>query len=184
MFLAKLKTGTAAVLCAGLIAALIGGALTSSGLAQNPPSSQPPLPAAAKDAGDEEFIQRISLDLRHREPTPAEIHFFVANKDSGKRQKLIDLFIRERQARQETEKKKEEGKTIEVTRTFDMGKFFSQTMTTRTRQTTKVMGSALARNQEQTFSFSWTPEKQDGDNWIVKQKFEGVKSPSRLIFST
>jgi RNA polymerase sigma factor (sigma-70 family) len=175
MFLAKLKTGTATVLCAGLIAALIGGALASTGLAQNPPSSQPPLPAAAKAASDEEFIRRISLDLRNREPTPAEVHFFAANKDSGKRQKLIDLFIQERPARQEAEKKKEEGKTIEITRTFDMGKFFSQTMTTKTKQTMKVMGSEVVQSQEQTFYFSWTPEKQDGDNWIVKQRIEGVK---------
>src|SRR5205807_10008880 len=32
-------------------------------------------------------------------PTPAEIHFFVASKDTGRRQKLIDLFIQERQAK-------------------------------------------------------------------------------------
>jgi RNA polymerase sigma factor (sigma-70 family) len=172
MFLAKLKTG---VLCAGLIAALIGGALASTGLTQNPPSSQTPLNAAAKAASDEEFIRRISLDLRNREPTPAEVHFFAANTDSGKRRKLIDLFIQERQARQEAEKKKEEGKTIEITRTFDIGKFFSQTMTTKTKQTMKVMGSEVEQNLDQTFYFSWTPEKQDGDNWIVKQKIEGVK---------
>jgi Family of unknown function (DUF6263)/Sigma-70, region 4 len=175
MFLAKLKTGTATVLGAGLVAALIGGALASTGLAQNPPSSQPPLPAAAKAASDEEFIRRTSLDLRHREPTPAEVHFFAATKDSGKRQKLIDLFVQERQARQEAEKKKEEGKPIEITRTFDMGKFFSQAMTTKTKQTMKVMGSEVVQTQDQTFYFSWTPEKQDGDNWIVKQKIEGVK---------
>jgi RNA polymerase sigma factor (sigma-70 family) len=175
MFLAKLKIGTATVLCAGLIAALIGGALASTGLAQNPPSSQPSLTAAAKAASDEEFIRRTSLDLRSTEPTPAEVHFFVANKDSGKRQKLIDLFIQERQARQEAKKKKEEGQPIELTRNFDKGKFFSQTMTTEAKQTMKVMGSEVVQNQEQTFYFSWTPEKQDGDNWTVKQKIEGVK---------
>jgi len=175
MFLAKLKIGTATVLCAGLLAALIGGALASTGLAQNPHSSQPSVTAAAKAASDEEFIRRISLDLRSKEPTPAEVHFFVANRDPGKRQKLIDLFIQERQARQEAEKKKEEGKPIELTKKFDKGKTFYQTMTTQTKQTMEVMGSEIVQNQEQTFFFSWTPEKQDGDNWIVKQKIEGVK---------
>ena len=40
----------------------------------------------------------MSKDLRGREPTPTEIYFFAASKDVGKRQKLIDLFIQERQA--------------------------------------------------------------------------------------
>jgi RNA polymerase sigma factor (sigma-70 family) len=174
MFLAKLKIGTATVLCAGLLAAAIGGALASTSLAQNPRTPRPPVTAAAEAASDEEFIRRISLDLRGKEPTPAEVHFFAATKDSGKRQKLIDLFIQERQARQEAEKK-EEGKPVDLKRSFEKGTTFSQVMTTQTKQTMKVMGSEIVQNQEQTFYFSWTPVKQDGDNWIVKQKIEGVK---------
>src|SRR5207245_1777450 len=38
------------------------------------------------------------------EPTPTEIHFFVGSKDAGKRDKLIDLMIQERQAKRRTDK--------------------------------------------------------------------------------
>jgi RNA polymerase sigma factor (sigma-70 family) len=105
MFATKLKLGTAAVLCAGLFAALIGGSLTSLGIAQDAKPLGPT--ALAVDPGfpvgkaesDADFIRRISKDLRGTEPTPAEVHFFVANKEPGRRQKLIDLFIQERQAK-------------------------------------------------------------------------------------
>jgi hypothetical protein len=58
---------------------------------------------------------------------------------------------------------------------FEKDKPFYQEMTTTTDQTMKVMGSDIKQNQEQTFYFSWTPVKQDGDNWVLKQKIEGVK---------
>jgi hypothetical protein len=50
-----------------------------------------------------------------------------------------------------------------------------QEMKTETKQSMKVQGSDVNQSQEQTFYFSWTPEKQDGDNWIIKQKILGVK---------
>jgi hypothetical protein len=52
---------------------------------------------------------------------------------------------------------------------------FYQEMTTKTDQTMKVMGSDIKQSQTQTFIFSWTPVKKDGDNWVIKQKIEGVK---------
>ncbi len=58
---------------------------------------------------------------------------------------------------------------------FEKDKTFYQTMTTTTDQTMKVMGSDIKQTQTQTFYFSWTPVKQDGDNWEIKQKIEGVK---------
>src|SRR5262245_25715205 len=58
---------------------------------------------------------------------------------------------------------------------FEANKPFYQTMTTTTDQTMKVMGSDIKQKQEQTFYFSWTPIKKDGDNWEIKQKIEGVK---------
>jgi hypothetical protein len=58
---------------------------------------------------------------------------------------------------------------------FEKDKTFYQEMTTKTDQTMKVMGSDIKQTQVQTFYFSWTPVKQDGDNWEVKQKIEGVK---------
>jgi RNA polymerase sigma factor (sigma-70 family) len=106
MFLTNLKIGTAAVLCAGLFAALLGGSFTSPGIAQeakpNRPIQEPSKTTfgSEKAESDTDFIRRISNDLRGNDPTPAEIHFFIANKDDGKRQKLIDLFIQERQERQ------------------------------------------------------------------------------------
>jgi RNA polymerase sigma factor (sigma-70 family) len=105
MFLTKLKLVTTAVLCAGLFAALIGPSFTSLGIAQDAKSYYPPAKAlvipAPKAESDADFIRRISKDLRGSDPTPAEIHFFVASKDAGRRQKLIDLFIQERQAKKE-----------------------------------------------------------------------------------
>jgi hypothetical protein len=58
---------------------------------------------------------------------------------------------------------------------FKEGQTFYQEMTTKTDQSMKVMGSDIKQSQTQTFIFSWTPEKKDGDNWVLKQKIEGVK---------
>lgn len=110
MFLTKLKLGTALVLCAGLLVTLIGGTLTSTSLAQDTQSPIDHLIAATwqkKTDSDEDFIRRTSLDLRGTLPTPTEVHFFVTSKDAGKRQKLIDLFVQERQAKQQAEKQHE-----------------------------------------------------------------------------
>jgi RNA polymerase sigma factor (sigma-70 family) len=106
MLLTKLKLGAGAVLCAGLFVAIIGGSFTSPSIAQDAkpkpvfvdPSASPAQPLA-KAESDADFIRRISKDLRGANPTPAEVHFFVASKDAGRRQKLIDLFIEERQAK-------------------------------------------------------------------------------------
>ena len=103
MVLAKLKLGTAAVLGIALLA-LIGGTFPSRGEAQDP--NPKPMASFTKNESDEEFIRRISKDLRGTEPSPAEIHFFASTKDSSKRDKLIDLFIQERQTKKVTEAKK------------------------------------------------------------------------------
>jgi len=58
---------------------------------------------------------------------------------------------------------------------FEKGKAFYQTMKTETTQSMKVMNNNVEQKQDQTFFFSWTPEKQEGDNWVIKQKIEGVK---------
>jgi hypothetical protein len=57
---------------------------------------------------------------------------------------------------------------------FEKDKPFYQKMTTKTDQTMKVMNSDVKQTQNQTFYFSWTPEKQEGDAWVIKQKIEGV----------
>src|SRR5262249_54073130 len=97
-FVTKLKIVTASILCVGLAAALIGGSFASTGAAQDTGKAQAAT-AGAQGESDEAFIRRLSKDLRGVEPSPAEVHFFVNNKDAGKRQKLVDLFIQERQAK-------------------------------------------------------------------------------------
>ncbi|MCI0639855.1 MAG: sigma-70 family RNA polymerase sigma factor [Gemmataceae bacterium] len=107
MFFTKLKIGTALFVCAGLLAALVGGALQSVSHAQDydPATALLLTQAGDKAESDEEFLRRVSKDLRGVEPSPAEIHFFLANKDANRRQKVIDLFIQERQAKKKAEEK-------------------------------------------------------------------------------
>jgi RNA polymerase sigma factor (sigma-70 family) len=103
MLFTKLKVVTASILCTGLMATLIGGSFTGTGMAQVPaPKTKAAEPPATSES-DEAFIRRMSTDLRGIDPTPAEVHFFVSNKDAGRRQKLIDLFIQERQAKAKAE---------------------------------------------------------------------------------
>jgi hypothetical protein len=58
---------------------------------------------------------------------------------------------------------------------FEKDKPFYQKMTTNTKQTMTVMSNQVQQNQEQVFWFSYTPEKQEGDNWTIQQKIIGVK---------
>jgi hypothetical protein len=58
---------------------------------------------------------------------------------------------------------------------FEKDKTFYQEMKTETKQTMKVMGSEVVQNQDQTFYFSWTPTKVEGDTVTIRQKIEGVK---------
>jgi RNA polymerase sigma factor (sigma-70 family) len=118
MFLTKLKLGAAMALCAGAVVALSAGLFAATGRAQDPNQPAPKwnqTQLSAKSESDEEFIRRVSRDLRGTEPTPAEIHFFLASKDAGKRQKLIDLFIQERQARQKADPEVDaDGGTVQI----------------------------------------------------------------------
>lgn len=59
---------------------------------------------------------------------------------------------------------------------FEKGSTFYQSMTTKTKQTMKVQQNPeVVQSQDQTFYFSWTPQEQKGDDWIIKQKIDGVK---------
>jgi len=57
---------------------------------------------------------------------------------------------------------------------FEKDKVFYQTMTTKTNQTMKVMNADVKQDQDQTFYFSWTVTKVDGDKVELKQKIIGV----------
>lgn len=77
-----------------------------------------------------------------------------------------------------TEVKKEEPKKAEpagLVWKFEVNKPFFQKMTTNTEQNIKVMGLDVTQKQDQTFYFKWTPIKQDGDKWEIKQEIEGIQ---------
>jgi len=81
------------------------------------------------------------------------------------------------QGRDDKPAEKKEGKAkANLVWKFDFEKKtpFYQKMTTKTEQKFTVMGNVVSQNQQQIFYFSWTPEKKDGDNLVLKQKVEGV----------
>ena len=83
MFMTKLKIGAALVTAAAILTGVVGGSLDSVSLAQDAPAAQPKATQtkpAAKTESDEEFIRRISKDLRGVDPSPTEIHFFVVEQ--------------------------------------------------------------------------------------------------------
>jgi RNA polymerase sigma factor (sigma-70 family) len=102
MFVAKLKLGTAVALTC-VVAGMAWVSWTSTGVAQDATSRAQAIKAlqdsTLKVESDEDFIRRVSRALRGTDPTPTEVHFFVATKDAGKREKLIDLMIQERRAK-------------------------------------------------------------------------------------
>jgi hypothetical protein len=58
---------------------------------------------------------------------------------------------------------------------FEKDRPFYQEMTTTTRQELTVQGNLVRQEQSQTFYYSWTPTRQENDNWTLKQKCLGVK---------
>lgn len=101
-FLRGLVMSKVKLITAGVVGTLVLAAGLGTGLAQQP--GGPPAKSAVKALGDqlgdadEAFIRRVSVDLRGKEPTPAEVHFFLASKDANKRATLVDLFVKERVA--------------------------------------------------------------------------------------
>lgn len=57
---------------------------------------------------------------------------------------------------------------------LEAGKSFYQKTQTVVSQIIGVQGQNLTQKQESTFYFKWTPEKQDGEKWVLKQKVEGL----------
>ncbi len=58
---------------------------------------------------------------------------------------------------------------------FTVDKPFYQKMDISTDQTIKVMSLDVVQKQQQTFYFKWTPIKQEGDKWMIKQEIEGIQ---------
>ena len=58
---------------------------------------------------------------------------------------------------------------------LEKDKAFYQMMKTEVTQIIKVQNQDLTQKQDSTFYFKWTPEKQEGDKWTLKQRIEGLK---------
>lgn len=68
----------------------------------------------------------------------------------------------------------DKGGKVDLKWKLEKGKTFYQKMTTKTDQNMKILSSEPKQTQIQTFYFAWTPEKQEGDNWVIKQKIQAV----------
>ena len=102
VYLAKNKLGSLKMVYASVFIALLGGSYPSLVIAQvsgTRPLLTRSIASEANGDSDADFIRRISKDLRGIDPTPTEVHFFVNSKDPNRRQKLIDLFIQDRLAK-------------------------------------------------------------------------------------
>jgi len=96
----KFKLVTAGVVGVMVLAVGVGTAQPPAPVKEPPPAAPAPgyfkIKTVADKDTDEAYIRRVSRDLRGTDPTPAEVHFFLASKDAGKRATLVDLFVKER----------------------------------------------------------------------------------------
>jgi RNA polymerase sigma factor (sigma-70 family) len=114
MFMTKLKIVSGSVVCAALLITTVGFTFAQTPTYDYKKQPQEQLlrtyryAFVGKTDTDEAFIKRVSKDLRGVDPTPAEIHFFVNNKDPKRRDTLVDLFIKEREAKKAASTKEAE----------------------------------------------------------------------------
>lgn len=104
MLMTKLKLASAGVICAALLATTVGFTFAQSATDKNygvisGDGIRIRVPTLGPNDRDEAFIKRVSKDVRGIEPTPTEVHFFVNSKDPKRRETLVDLFIKEREAK-------------------------------------------------------------------------------------
>ncbi len=96
-------------------------------------------------------------------------------KDKGGKDKK-DTKVESKLAESKAAEAKAESKEkVSLKWKFEKGKPFYQKMTTDTKQTMTVMSNQVQQTQNQVFYFSYTPQEQQGDNWIILQKIIGVK---------
>ncbi len=67
------------------------------------------------------------------------------------------------------------GAEVDFTWKWEKDKPLFSQMTTKTVQNIKVQELNINQIQEQTFFFKWTPLKEEGGKWTVKQTIEGIK---------
>ncbi len=100
---------------------------------------------------------------------------------AGGKDKKDDTKKEEKKANGKDEKKAEakqeaKGGGGDKFKAFDPdSKPFYQEVQTKTTQVMKVMGQDVKQEQDQTFYIKWTPQKKDGDNYVVEQQVVGVK---------
>jgi hypothetical protein len=87
----------------------------------------------------------------------------------------LDLFGQDKDKDKKAKEGSKDPTKVTLAWKFEKGVPFFQTMKTTTTQTMKVMNNDVTQKQEQTFYFSWTPEKEDAGKWIIAQKILGVK---------
>jgi RNA polymerase sigma factor (sigma-70 family) len=172
MFMTKLKIGAALVVAASILTGIVGGSLNSIGFAQDAKPAQPKAASATtppKTESDEEFIRRISKDLRGVDPSPTEVHFFVANKDANRRQKLIDLFIQERQAKERAAATKRD--TLVTTQAIDVWYSPNVTVWLDDVGQRQVARRHLALLQSELFKDLYTAAKDKKEVAAITQKY-------------
>ncbi len=88
MMLSKLKAVTAAVLAGLMLLGGLGLGTLPHAFAQGQPASKAK-PALGPNLSDAEFLKRTCDTLRGTPATPAELGYFVADSDAGKRKKVV-----------------------------------------------------------------------------------------------
>src|SRR5262245_40607704 len=176
MFMTKLKVGAALVVAAGILTSVVGGSLSSVSFAQAPasqPKSSTPAATPQTTESDEEFIRRISKDSLGTEPSPTEVHFFVNNQDAGRRQKLIDLFIQERQAKERAAAAKKTTVPLTVAYVTDLNSMIRQqaVLDYVTLKPRKVVASRLITLQRDLFNDLHTVAKDKKEVAAITQKY-------------
>jgi hypothetical protein len=78
------------------------------------------------------------------------------------------------EAKKEEGKKDEPKEKVSLKWKFEKGKTFYQKLTTKTDQTMTVNNNKVTQVQDQTFYFSWTVDKVEGDTVVLTQKILGV----------
>jgi hypothetical protein len=83
--------------------------------------------------------------------------------------------VKKDDTKKDVKKDEPKGDGLALAWKFTVNTPFYQMMDTNTDQNIKVMGLDVAQSQKQTFYFKWTPIKQDGDKWEIKQEIEGIQ---------
>jgi hypothetical protein len=87
---------------------------------------------------------------------------------------LCGLNLQGQEKKQKEDKKEDSKDKVTLKWKFEKGKTFYQKLTTETDQTMTVNNNPVKQTQKQTFYFSWTVDKVEGDTVLLIQKILGV----------